>query len=834
MTQKIGRFEVLRELGRGAQSIVYLCNDPHLQREVAIKTLHFAEADPRLNAYLLAEARTVSKLRHARIVPIFEAGEENGDPYLVFEYVEGESLTDLLRKKPLPAARAADLVAGILDALADAHAQGIIHRDLKPSNIIIDAKGTPRVMDFGIAVRVSDVPAAQAAQNEGLMGTPPYMAPEYVQKRTINEKTDLYAMGLIFLEMLTGRRVMQANSLPAMLASIVNEPVQLPKHVNIDERLGAIILKAVAHDPALRFESAAQMCSALREYLNPALPEGAAEGVVTPGQGAAIDFLLRRMRHKSDFPALSDSVSAINRLTNSDKESINNLSNTILRDYALTAKILRIVNSPVYRQAGGGSISTVSRAVVVLGFDSIRNVALTVMMFEHLQNKANATQIKEAFLRANLSGLLARDIGQKLMPREAEELFVCSMFHGLGRLLVQYYFPDEVEEMSRLIQIKNCSDDAAVHQVLGTSFEELGMAIARHWGFPDDVVSSMRRMPAGPVKKPATRSDTLHMVVSYSNELCDSIANTPPEERGKALKQIASRYAAGVQFSDEQFKGLMQRAFDELNQFASSLHVNLKQSPFARQAQVWSGGAEAPAAGRSSSAALGVDTDMAQTVLTSEGSERTVVSPPEATPGASGEAGGVAGSRGEAGSNGDVNGDVDEETPNDIQAILAAGIQDISNSLVDEFSLNDILRIILETMYRAMGFERVLLCLRDSKTNQMIGRFGFGVDTGELARNFRFPLKGETDVFRVAALKGVDLIITDINDPKIFERIPDWYRSKIPAETFVLFPLMLKGAPVAMIYCDKRKAGDIVIPSKELTLLKTLRNQAVLAIKQAS
>jgi len=174
------------------------------------------------------------------------------------------------------------------------------------------------------------------------------------------------------------------------------------------------------------------------------------------------------------------------------------------------------------------------------------------------------------------------------------------------------------------------------------------------------------------------------------------------------------------------------------------------------------------------------------------------------------------------------------EGANDIQATLAAGIQDISNSLVEDFSLNDILRITLETMYRAMGFDRVLLCLRDSKTNQMVGRFGFGVDTNEIARHFRFPLSAAPDVFRVAASKGVDLIITDINDPKIFERIPDWYRSKVTAETFVLFPLMLKGAPVAMIYCDKSKAGEIVIPPKELSLLKTLRNQALLAIKQAA
>jgi hypothetical protein len=132
-----------------------------------------------------------------------------------------------------------------------------------------------------------------------------------------------------------------------------------------------------------------------------------------------------------------------------------------------------------------------------------------------------------------------------------------------------------------------------------------------------------------------------------------------------------------------------------------------------------------------------------------------------------------------------------------------------------------------------MGFKRVLLCLKDAKTGQMAGRFGFGPDTNEMARQFRFPLSYAADVFHLATSKGVDIIITDIDDPKIADRVPAWYRQLTTARTFVLFPLNIKGNPVAMIYCDKDRAGAIAIPEKELALLKTLRNQAVLAIKQS-
>src|SRR5574343_960793 len=200
--KRIGRFELRRELGRGAQSVVYLGFDPQLQREIAIKTLHFAHPDPAQNQALLAEARAVGRMRHPSIVPIFEAGEEGGDLYLVFEYVPGSNLAEFLRQSgALPPVKAVTILRPILDAVDHAHAQGIIHRDLKPSNILLDEDGTPRVMDFGIASRVD---AASDGQGQ-ITGTPAYMAPEYVLRRELGERSDVFAAGLILYGMLTGK-----------------------------------------------------------------------------------------------------------------------------------------------------------------------------------------------------------------------------------------------------------------------------------------------------------------------------------------------------------------------------------------------------------------------------------------------------------------------------------------------------------------------------------------------------------------------------------------------------------------------------------------------------
>ena len=798
MGKRIGRFEILRELGRGAQSVVYLALDPHLQREVAIKTLHFSRPDPQKNQQLLVEARTVSPLRHPNIVPIFEAGEEAGDVYLVFEFVAGQNLGDYLKAcgRLTPVKAIATLIP-VLDAIAHAHAAGIIHRDLKPSNILIATDGTARVMDFGIAAR-NEAPASGQAP---LVGTPAYMAPEYLEHHRCSEQSDVFAAGLVLYEMLVGHRAIDGGTIYEIVNRITQHDVRLPESAEVDERLAAIVHKAVARNPELRYPSVALLREALEDYLEPD-----AAPLSSDAKQSTVDFLLRRMRHKSDFPALSESVSTINRIADSDRESISNLSNSILRDFSLTNKILRLVNSAYFRQAGGGNISTISRAVLVLGFDAVRNIAITVMLFEHLKNKANASQLKEEFLLATLAGIVARDICDRSAARDVEQVFICAMFQRLGRLLSQFYFPDESDEIRRVIEQKSCSEDAAAIQVLGITFEELGVGIARTWGFPQLIVGSMRKVPAGPVRKAVNVDERMRVFSSFANELCALAAEVEPAQRAKELRRVAARYGDNLALGEQALRESMETSFREVAQFAGVVGINLQQSSFGRLMKSWNvvgvGAAD-------SEPLIGDDTAGAATVLAEH--------VPAGALGNAGEAGGVAG-----------------VSPDNTEAVLLAGIQDISNTLVEDFKLNDVLRIILETIYRAKGFRRVILCVRDVRENKMIGRFGFGPDAPEVSKRFVFSLSFSPDIFHAALSKGVDILISDTSDPKIVGRIPEWYRKGVNAGTFVIFPLCIRSTPVAMIYADCESSGEIVIPEKELSLLRTLRNQAVLAIKQSS
>ncbi|MCM8596837.1 serine/threonine protein kinase [Accumulibacter sp.] len=801
MIRRIGRFEVLRELGRGARTVVHLARDPQLQRQVVVKTFTLALPEVPQRRQWLDDGQSVSRLRHPHIIPLLEAAEDDGAPYLVFQYVVGENLGEYLgRSGGLPPQRALEIVRPVLDALAHAHAAGIVHGALKPSNILIDRQGVARVMDFVLAAR-------QLVRGAGLgvhFRTPSYLAPETIAGRVSSERSDIFSVGLILRDLLAGSGVLSGPGTGQVLPRTAVEDWRLPQEVRsvLDDRLAQVVERALALDPADRFESAAQMREALVEHRD----EGFGSGPEAP-LPTAVDLLLRRMRHESDFPALSESVVAINRIAASENQSTAEVSNTILKDFSLTHKVLRMVNSVCYRQVVGGSISTVSRAVVVLGLDAVRSMATTILLLDHLQNRSTASELRDEFLRANLAGVLARELGGRGASRpEAEQLFVCSMFHNLGRLLSLYYFPDQSVEIRRVAMRRNCSQDSAAVQVLGVSFEDLGIAIARTWAFPRLILDSMRRLPAGSVRRPLSADDRFRLLCALANELCMVVIDTAAEDQTRELRRTTARFAEILSLGEQEVRAALDRALDEVTRFAASVRLDLRQTRFGRQLDVWRGTllAAPPAAGRRTAD----PTLVAARVSGSSPEEVQRGAPAESTASGSGHASGN-------------------------ETILFAGIEEVSSALVNDFRLNDVLRIALEAIYRGMAFRRVILCVRDARSNSMVGRFGFGGDALEVARRFRFSLASSPDIFLTALSSGQDVLISDSSDDRIAARIPEWFARAVAAETFLVLPLCVKGTPLAMIYADRERAGEIAISSAQFSLIRSLRNQALLAIRQS-
>jgi hypothetical protein len=282
----LGRYRIEKELGRGAMGRVFLAFDPTIERRVAIKTIQIFAALPeaerdQARERFLREARSAGKLLHPGIVTIFDVGEADGVPYLAMEFVEGETLDAACRDEALlPVPAVVELVAATAEALGFAHERGVVHRDIKPANLMRVGESTVKIMDFGLAKN----PAASMTHDGALVGTPNYMSPEQVRGDPLDGRTDLFSLGVVLYEMLTGVKPFAGDSISSVLFRIVHEP---PKDAplrleRIPPPLAAFLERALAKLPDARFRNGAEFARALRRA-------GAAASAMTVPASAPAD-----------------------------------------------------------------------------------------------------------------------------------------------------------------------------------------------------------------------------------------------------------------------------------------------------------------------------------------------------------------------------------------------------------------------------------------------------------------------------------------------------------------------------------------------------------------
>jgi serine/threonine-protein kinase len=268
-TRKLGRYEIITELGKGAMGTVYKAVDPLLERAVAIKTISIAADDPEMAEYearFYQEAKAVGGLNHRNIVTVYDVAKSGNLPYLAMELLDGRELGSLMSKgKPLPVAHALDIAAQVADGLAYAHQNGVVHRDIKPANIMVLKDGVVKIADFGIA-RMRSRTTERGAENAPVLGSPRYMSPEQVLRKRAEARSDIFSLGVVLYEMLTGAPPFSGADLNAILFQIVNVVPPAPSTVGtMPEMVDFIVAKALAKSPDERYGDAAELASDLRE-----------------------------------------------------------------------------------------------------------------------------------------------------------------------------------------------------------------------------------------------------------------------------------------------------------------------------------------------------------------------------------------------------------------------------------------------------------------------------------------------------------------------------------------------------------------------------------------
>jgi len=758
--QYIDHFRIERALGSDAHGAIYLGVDERQERTVAIKTLKNPAA-PADRQALAKEAKAASALRHPNIVELYDFGTWQGGSYFVFEHVVGETLEARIKGDPLPVDKGLQVICDVLDGLSHAHKAGIVHGDIKPANITFDSDDNPRVMDFGLW------PGARNRDGDtDVAHTERYSAPEVVTGEDATVRSDIYSLGLVMFEILTGRHpVGDALVSPD---STVQKKIPLPSTLcpELDDRVDAIVMRALAHAPAERFPSAGEMGEAIYAYLQNALRPDTKSGRDAP----TFAHVLRKLQRNKDFPAFAGHIAEINRLTSSESNAtIVDLTNTVLKDLSLTNKLLRLVNSSMYCQFGG-KITTVSRAITIVGFENIRTLAVGLLLFDQVRNHPNARELLEVNLWSFMAAGIARSLADTATNVDAEQTFISALLARFGTLLAIYYLPQEYSEICRLMEEDGVDQSTASCTVLGLNLHTLGRMIAEHLHFPRLLIESMQAPSEEPEQAPHDAGQATLQIAGFAAQVGD-IFSQPGDQRDVALRELSQKYDAALDIEEDHLYELIDQ----------NLHAALDLIEMPKE---WAHDAEAGLRSLRSRSDLEVQSD-------------DVPQEPEEL-------------ASEPGSSSDV---------------LLTGIDEITNMLIDGQALNDVLGAILEIAFRTLEMQRVVMFVNDVRTRQVAARFGIGDIDATLLKKLKFSLS-ELNPVHGAIERGEDVLIE--NSPAAHDRLPDWCRRHARAATCAMLPIVVKQTLIGIIYADVAAAHDI--DAEQFQHLKTLRNQAALAV----
>jgi eukaryotic-like serine/threonine-protein kinase len=284
----LGRYEIVAELGKGAMGVVYRANDPMLNRMVAIKTINTEEAGhegmAEYEARFYTEAKAAGGLNHPNIIIIYDIGKSGHLVYMAMEYIQGKELREMLAEgKPIPVSQAVDVAAQVAEGLAYAHQHQVVHRDIKPANIMITPEGRAKIADFGIArMRSSET----RTQTGVILGSPKYIAPEQVVGKRADHRSDIFSLGVILYECITGSTPFNGEGLSALMYQITNHDPAPPSSMNsqVPVMLDYIIAKVLTKAPEGRYQSAADFANDLREckaQIDTGQPVGTGLGTTT-------------------------------------------------------------------------------------------------------------------------------------------------------------------------------------------------------------------------------------------------------------------------------------------------------------------------------------------------------------------------------------------------------------------------------------------------------------------------------------------------------------------------------------------------------------------------
>lgn len=512
-----------------------------------------------------------------------------------------------------------------------------------------------------------------------------------------------------------------------------------------------------------------------------------------PGESeadGARDRLLQKISDGADLPALGGSVSRVVQLASSDDEAMRELANFILSDVTLTQKILRVANTVCYRATAGTSVTTVSKAIMLLGFDTVKAAALTVLLVDGMPAE-NADSVRKELAHSLAASIVGREMARRSTFKDAEEATVAALFKNVGRLLVAAYDHEQYSKIVQMVESGRHTPSQAAMKVLGCSFDLLAESVLREWKIPLPIIKSLAPLPAGMLKPAQGKQEWLQQVASFGTAVASLIQQKGEPGYEAAVKSLLARFGAALDIDQAKLSELFGIVIRETEALVTN--INFPPEELVEEATA----EPAPA-----------EKKLPSELLLDRGGDAAPLQPSARHP--SGK-------------------------PFNAGELLLTGVQDVTQLLVSgRCKVSDLMLLVLETLYSGMGFRFAAVCMHDVQTKQFRARITMGENNEARRTGFVFPAASASDLFHLALDNEADLLIADTSAPNIRDLLPAWHRALLPdARSLIVLPLIVNQKQVGLFYADRARPAPEGVSPEETALIKALKGQIVAALTRA-
>ena len=480
--------------------------------------------------------------------------------------------------------------------------------------------------------------------------------------------------------------------------------------------------------------------------------------------------------------ALGTSVARVVQMASSDDQGTHDLAYYVLSDVALTQRILRLANTARYRTASGGTVTTISRAISLLGFDNVKTTALAMLLVDALSNSTHASSVRIELETSLCASLVGREMARHSFYQGAEEASIGALFKNLGPLLVASHEHERYREINVLAASGKHTLTQASQMILGCTYETLSEAVMAEWKIPDLIVRSLSPISSGLQKVAANRGEWMRQVAAFSLDVSQLLGRSANPGATSDAQALLARYGVALNLDaaklEELFRVVQQEMTALLNSINMESHARVREEPVT----------------------AGLPNVLLLATMGFDGEEESGCHP-------SGK-------------------------PRNARELLLNGVQDLTQMRAcGHAKVNELILAVLETLYRSMGFRFATVCLKDGRSGQYRARVAFGEDHAQRQSGFQFPVAPARDLFHLAMENDADLMIADASATKIRDLLPGWHRALLPdARSFIVLPLVVGKVQLGLFYADRKAIAPEGVPPDETSLIKALKGQILAAL----